>query len=85
MFAISSAVLDGAIADGVSSLLVLEDDAYPVNDFPHQASQFLSRVPNDWDGLMLGAEHLLPPIPIGQGIAKCVTSIRCHAYALPAR
>jgi hypothetical protein len=76
------AVLDSAIADGVSSLLVLEDDAFPVDDFARQAELFLSRVPDDWNCLMLGAEHLLPPIPVAPGVVRCVASIRCHAYAL---
>lgn len=76
------AVLDSAIADNVSSLLILEDDAYPTADLAHQAELFLSRVPNDWNCLMLGAEHLLPPIPVSPGIVRCVASIRCHAYAL---
>jgi hypothetical protein len=76
------AVLDSAIADGVSSLLVLEDDAFPVDDFARHAEVFLSRVPEDWNCLMLGAEHLLPPISVGPGVVRCVASIRCHAYAL---
>ena len=76
------AVLDSAIADGVSSLLVMEDDAFPVDDFAVLAEIFLSRVPDDWNCLMLGAEHLLPPVPVGPGVMRCVASIRCHAYAL---
>ena len=76
------AVLDAAIADDVSSLLVLEDDAYAVDDLPRLAESFLERVPDDWDCLMLGAEHLLPPIAVGPGVVRCVASIRCHAYVL---
>jgi hypothetical protein len=76
------AALDSAIADKVSSLLVLEDDAFPVADLANKAESFLSRVPDDWDCLMFGAEHLRPPIPITQGVVQCVASIRCHAYAV---
>ena len=76
------AVLDTAVADGVSSLLVLEDDAYLVRDLPRKAGLFLSRVPEDWDCLMLGAEHLLPPARVTPGVVRCVASIRCHAYAV---
>jgi hypothetical protein len=76
------AVLDAAIADGVSSLLVLEDDAYVADDFASRAELFLARVPEDWDCLMLGAEHLLPPDPVAPGVARCRASIRCHAYAV---
>jgi hypothetical protein len=76
------AVLDAAIADGVSSLLVLEDDAYFPRDFTPRAEQFLSHVPQDWACLMLGAEHLLPTVPVSPGVVRCVASIRCHAYAV---
>ncbi|HEX3359316.1 MAG TPA: glycosyltransferase family 25 protein [Tepidisphaeraceae bacterium] len=76
------AVLESAIADGISSLLVLEDDAYPVDDFPRHAEAFLSRVPQDWHGLMLGAEHLSSPIPVSPGVVECTGAIRCHAYAV---
>jgi hypothetical protein len=76
------AVLDTAIADGVSSLLVLEDDAYPVDDLPAKAEFFLWLVPQDWDCLMFGAEHLVPPLPVAPGVVRCLTSIRCHAYAV---
>ncbi len=76
------AVLKSALADGVESLLVLEDDAYPVPDLTRQAESFFRHVPDDWHCLMLGAEHLLPPISLGHGVVRCVASIRCHAYAL---
>jgi hypothetical protein len=76
------AVLDSAIADGIPSLLVMEDDAYPVEDFPELASHFLRAVPEDWDCLMLGAEHLLPPEAVVPGVVRCTASIRCHAYAV---
>jgi GR25 family glycosyltransferase involved in LPS biosynthesis len=79
------AVLRTALRDGVSSLLCLEDDAYPVEDFAARAADFLNRVPADWDCLMLGCEHLRPPTPHADGIVQCVCANRMHAYALRAR
>jgi hypothetical protein len=76
------AVLDAAISDGISSLLVLEDDAYPVTDLPQHAASFFAHVPGDWSCLMLGAEHLMPPVLVGPGVVRCAASIRCHAYAV---
>jgi hypothetical protein len=61
---------------------VLEDDAYPADDLAQRSKLFFSRVPADWDCLMLGAEHLLPPIAVGPGVVRCAASIRCHAYAV---
>ena len=79
------AVLESAIDDGIRSLLVLEDDAYPVANFSPLCESFLKNVPDDWDGLMLGAEHLLPPQVISPGVVRCVASNRSHAYAVRGR
>src|SRR3984885_9151340 len=79
------AVLGSAIADKVSSLFVLEDDARPVPNFTARAADFLANVPKDWDCLMFGAEHLVPPIPIRPGVLQCMGSNRTHAFALRGR
>ena len=76
------AVLDGAIEDGSNSLFVLEDDALTVPDFAALAGQFLGRVPADWDCLMFGADHLLPPAPVEVGVVRCTAANRSHAYAV---
>jgi hypothetical protein len=78
-------ILDQAIADGVQSLLVLEDDACPAEDFSARAAKFFRNLPGNWDGLMLGAEHLMKPIPVHPGIVRCVVSNRTHAYAVRGR
>jgi hypothetical protein len=79
------AVLDSAIQDGIGSLLVLEDDAYPVTGFARLAREFLEQVPTDWDCLMLGAQHLQPPLPINGGVVRCVAANRTHGYAVRGR
>ncbi|HEY1921497.1 MAG TPA: glycosyltransferase family 25 protein [Tepidisphaeraceae bacterium] len=76
------ALMDRAIADGVGTLLVLEDDAIPVANFGAMAGEFLRSVPADWDGLMLGAEHLREPEAVRAGVVRCVSSNRTHAYAV---
>jgi hypothetical protein len=76
------AVLGSAIADGVSALFVLEDDAHPAADFNLRAPEFLANVPADWDCLMFGAQHLRAPIVVSPGIVRCVASHRTHAFAL---
>jgi hypothetical protein len=76
------AVLSAALADGLKNILVLEDDAYPVPDFAQRAAEFLERVPDDWDGMMFGAQHLREPLPVCDGAVRCVASNRTHAYAV---
>jgi hypothetical protein len=75
-------VLKNAIDDGVRALLVLEDDAFPVDNFASQSARFLQNVPDDWDGLMFGAEHLQPPVEVVPGVVRCVAANRSHAYAV---
>ena len=85
MYAVHRGLLGSAIASGVSSLLVLEDDARPVPGFAALAADFLAKVPPDWDCLMFGGEHLREPVPIGPGVVRCTAANRTHAFALRGR
>lgn len=73
-------VLERAISDDVKSLLVLEDDAEPVEDFNNKVSDFLKKVPTDWDGLMLGGQHFSGEKT--KDIRRCTNCQRTHAYAI---
>jgi hypothetical protein len=79
-------ILEEAIQDNLSTLLVLEDDAFFPRDFADSVSEFLSSVPADWDCLMLGGQHLhvdrKPPVPVAPGVLRCTNCQRTHAYAL---
>jgi hypothetical protein len=79
------AILARAIEDRISTLFVLEDDAYPIPGFAGFAAGFLAKVPDDWDCLMFGAEHINPPEIVGPGIIRCMGSNRTHAFALRGR
>jgi hypothetical protein len=82
------AVLGAAIADGVRSLLVLEDDLCLAKDFAVKVAQFLARVPDDWEGLMFGGQHMSRPTTIVGGsaseisVVRCINAQRTHAYAV---
>jgi hypothetical protein len=78
-------VLERAIMDGVRQLLVLEDDLCFSKTFRQEVAVFLAAVPADWDGLMLGGQHLAPPRPVRPGVVRCVTCHRTHAYAVRGR
>ncbi len=54
-------VLSAAVHDGVNSLLILEDDAEFPQDFAPCVTRFLQLVPGDWDGMLLGGQHHVPP------------------------
>lgn len=78
-------VLEMALCDGVKSLLVMEDDVCFVEDFGTKVRAFLEAVPDDWDQLMLGGQHIHlggPPTLIKPGVYRCTDCERTHCYAV---
>lgn len=62
--------------------LILEDDAFFIPDFIEQVADFVHQVPDDWDSIYLGGEHLFKPMPVGNltSVVRCVMANRSHAY-----
>ena len=75
-------ILEQAILDNVSQLLVLEDDCTFGADFSNQIKQFLIDVPDNWEQLMLGGQHMGNPPKISANVVKCENCQRTHAYAI---
>ena len=75
-------ILERAISDRVDTLLVLEDDACFRPGFRQEVERFLAAVPDDWDQLMLGGQHMARPRPVGSGVVRCANCQRTHAYAI---
>ncbi len=78
--------LQSAILDGAQSILVLEDDVCFGDDFKEKVEEFLQIVPNDWDQLMIGGQHVnltgKPPALIKPGVYRCADCERTHCYAV---
>lgn len=79
-------IMEDALCDGVESILVLEDDAVFVDDFSDRAKRFVAEVPDDWDQVYFGGQHLgvddLAPVQISQNVLRCRQVNRTHAYAI---
>lgn len=76
-------ILERAIMDGVRSLLVLEDDVCVSSEFADRLKEFLKNVPDDWEQLMLGGQHVnSTPLTVAPGIVRCFNCQRTHAYAV---
>jgi hypothetical protein len=78
-------ILERALMDGVRSLLILEDDLTLAPHFRERATRFLADVPQDWDGLMIGGQHIVQagaPRAVAPGIVRVVNCQRTHAYAV---
>lgn len=71
---------------GQRSVLVLEDDAVFVEDFAAKAMRFIEHVPEDWDQLYFGGQHLntgqFPPHALNDQVLCCRNVNRTHAYAI---
>jgi len=78
-------VLTQAMQDGVKNVLILEDDICFAENFRDGVEGFLRRVPDDWDQLMLGGQHVNhtgDPILVKEGIVRCADCERTHCYAI---
>lgn len=77
-------LIDKCVAEKVCSVLILEDDAVFCQDFSEKCSEFLNHVPNNWEMLYLGGQHLTKPEDqIIDGCVAIGTNVnRTHAYAL---
>lgn len=76
-------VLEDCLAAGIDSVLIFEDDAVadPERDLTESLETFLRVVPEDWDALYFGGQHLSPPVDAGDyQIGKNVN--RTHAHAM---
>ena len=75
-----AAVIDHALAIGVESILVFEDDATFVPDFADRLAAL--EVPADCGQLYLGGQHLAKPDPGPPGLLRGRNVNRTHAYAV---
>lgn len=75
-------VLERAWERSVPTTLVLEDDAVFEEDFTHRWAQISARVPSRASMVMLGGQHVRPPLPAGKHLVRCANTRRTHAYII---
>ena len=80
-------LLERAIQDDIGSILVLEDDAVFLDTFGKDVAEFLKKVPNDWQCLMLGGQHVNSKvIPVAPGVVdRAKRRYSAHTLLRPAR
>ena len=74
-------VLKAATGD---SILVLEDDAFVPGDFRARLETVLVAAP-DWEVIILGGEHVVPPAVHAPGVYRCGGTIRSIGYLMRGR
>jgi hypothetical protein len=79
-------IIEQSLVDEVPSVLILEDDAIPCDDFATKAEAFLANVPSDWGMIYLGGQHLFagshPPERVNAEVFRPYNVNRTHAFAL---
>lgn len=80
-------VVQDAVADGTEMLCVLEDDVCFHPRAKEMLDRMLREVPDDWDQIYLGGQHLKEPLPVpGRPfILRGVNVNRTHAFILRRR
>lgn len=78
-------VLEQAIADGISNVLVLEDDVCFASNFRTRIEEFLIALPQDWDQLMIGGQHKTQfgwPATVNVSVTRTFACEGTHCYAI---
>ena len=75
-------ILENCLINNINSILVLEDDALFCDNFIRRFNYFAKHLPNDWDQIMLGGQHIKQPKIINDEIVKCMNTQRTHAYGI---
>lgn len=82
-------IIERALMDQVNSVLILEDDVFFQSDFVERAKAFFEAVPNDWQQIYLGGQHLHQrrqlPKKVNEEVVQPYNVNRTHAYALHRR
>ncbi len=79
-------MLEDALNARLESLLVFEDDAIFVPNFLQHAERFIDALPEDWDCIYFGGQHIEKdlglPTPVNEHVYHPFNVHRLHAYAL---
>lgn len=65
-----------------SSVLIMEDDVAFCENFNEQLENKMKEVPEDWDMLFFGANHIAPPLKITDNVYRVQRAYSAHCYAI---
>ena len=82
-------ILEDSLNDEIYSVLILEDDAVFVEGFTEKVQQFWKHLPEDWEMVYLGGQHIQEnlglPRKINEWVYHPFNVNRCHCYGLRGR
>lgn len=74
-------ILKEAIDKGYSNILIFEDDVEFINDFEN-IDDYISKVPEDWDIIYLGGNHIRGPRKVNDRISRVTKTYTTHAMLI---
>ena len=82
-------LLEDCLNDEYNSVLIFEDDAVCVDRFGEKVREFWNHLPDDWEMLYLGGQHIQEnlrlPRKINEWVYHPFNVNRCHCYAFRGR
>jgi GR25 family glycosyltransferase involved in LPS biosynthesis len=75
-------VLKIAEKNKLKSILILEDDAEFCENFHTKFEKYIKQVPEDWDMIYLGANHIEIPKLIRRNVLRIIKSYTSHAIII---
>ena len=82
-------ILEDALSNEINSVLILEDDAVCVERFAEKVQAFWKHLPEDWEMVYLGGQHIQEnlglPRKINEWVYKPFNVNRCHCYGFRGR
>ena len=82
-------IIEDCLAQHVESILILEDDATFLDGFGDKVRKFLAHLPDDWEFIYLGGQHIHMhdgvPQKLNEWVYRPFNVNRTHAYGLRGR
>ena len=75
-------LLEHCLLQGITRILVFEDDCLFSPDFADRYRRFAAAVPENWNGFYLGGNHTLLPEPVNDEVLLCRRTNMTISYGL---
>lgn len=75
-------IIKNAKENNFKKILILEDDFDLIDDFSVRFEEYINSLPQDWDMLYFGGNHLYPPTPVNNYFSKVHHTYTTHMIGL---
>lgn len=75
-------VIELAMELKLKNILILEDDVDFIQDLEGLFTKFINKIPEDWEGILFGGNHVGGGIQINENLIKVNRSYALHCYGL---